>query len=308
MAQKDGKIFRRGIAALAVLVMLGTSVSAAGAPPPSGQSPCRAESGEAREDDTPTLKQAGRVFLSDAGRIWSSPARIKAKHIAPIVGLAAAAAFLIASDESIRDGVQTFAEKHAWVGDIAPIVTEMGGLAGFATAGAFFGAGLIFKDARARDTGYLAANAMLQSFVVDSFLKGMTGRQRPFVADGQDHWTGPAGLFKRFEKGGSGLYGSFPSGHSAAAFSLATVVALQYRHHAWVPVLAYTLATGAGLSRVALDRHWASDVAVGAVIGHLVARLVVRNHDRRRGIVPMFACTGRGISLSVFWDLDRTGR
>jgi len=308
MAQKDRKLFRRGIAALAVIAILGTSVSAAGAPLPSGQSPSRAESGEAREDDTLTLKRAGRRFLSDAGRIWSSPARIKAKHIAPIVGLAAATAFLIASDESIRDGVQTFAGKHAWVGDVAPVVTEMGGLAGFATAGAFFGAGLLFKDARARDTGYLAANAILQSFVVDSFLKGIAGRQRPFVADGQDHWAGPLGFFKRFEKGGSGLYGSFPSGHSAAAFSLATVIALQYRHHAWVPVVAYTLATGVGLSRVALDHHWASDVAVGAVIGHLVARLVVHNHDRRQRLVPMLACTGRGVSLSVFWDLDRTGR
>jgi membrane-associated phospholipid phosphatase len=143
---------------------------------------------------------------------------------------------------------------------------------------------------------------------VDSFLKGLTGRQRPFVADGQDHWAGPAGFFKRFERGGGGLYGSFPSGHSAAAFSLATVIALQYRHHAWVPVVAYTLAAGVGLSRLALDLHWASDAAVGAVIGHFVARLVVSNHHRRRRIVPMLACTGRGVSLSVFWDLDRTGR
>ena len=308
MTKKDGKPFRRGAAALAVLVLLGTAGSAAGAPPPCGQSPSQAESGEARADDALTLKQAGREFLSDAGRIWSSPARIKAKHIAPIVGLAAATALLIASDESIRDGVQTYAGGHAWVGDVAPVVTEMGGLAGIATAGAFFGAGLLFKDARARDTGYLAANAILQSFVVDSFLKGMTGRQRPFVADGQDHWAGPSGFFTRFDKSGSDLYGSFPSGHSAAAFSLATVIALQYSHRAWVPVVAYTLAAGVGLSRVALDRHWASDVAVGAVLGHLIARLVVRNHDRRGRLVPTLACTGRGISLSVFWDLDRTGR
>jgi membrane-associated phospholipid phosphatase len=251
-----------------------------------------------------TLKEAGREFLSDTGRIWSSPARIKAKNIIPLVGLAAAAAFLIVSDESIRDGVQTYAGKHAWVGDVAPVVTEMGGLAGFATAGAFFGAGLIFKDTRARDTGYLAANAILQSFLVDSFLKGMTGRRRPFVVAGEDHWSGPEGFFKRFEKGQGDSYTSFPSGHSAAAFSLATVIAMQYRHRAWVPVVAYTVAAGVGLSRMALDLHWASDVAIGAVLGHLVARLVVRNHDRRQRVVPMLACTGRAVSLSVFIDLE----
>ncbi|MGZ5555581.1 MAG: hypothetical protein ACXW3H_07515, partial [Candidatus Aminicenantales bacterium] len=53
------------------------------------------------------------------------------------------------------------------------------GAAGFATAGAFFGTGLLFKDTRARDTGYLAASAILQSFLVDNVLKGLTGRQRP---------------------------------------------------------------------------------------------------------------------------------
>jgi membrane-associated phospholipid phosphatase len=304
MALKNGILVRAGAAGLVLVLVLGTSVAAAGAPPSAGQIPAPAEKTVLETSDRFTLKEAGREFLGDAGRIWSSPARIKTKHIVPLVGLAAATAFLIASDESIRDGVQTYAGKHAWVGDVAPVVTEMGGLAGFATAGAFFGAGLLFKDTRARDTGYLAASAILQSFLVDNVLKGLTGRQRPYVSGGQDHWAGPAGFFKRFEKGGGGLYGSCPSGHTAAAFSLATVIALQYRQHAWVPVVAYTLATGVGLSRLALDRHWASDVAIGAVVGHFVARFVVRNHDRRQRVVPMLACTGRAVAFSVFVDLD----
>ncbi len=304
MAPKNGILVRAGAAGLALVLFLSASVTAAGAPPPAGQIPAPAEKRVPETGDRFTLKEAGRQFLGDAGRIWSSPARIKTKHIVPLVGLAAATAFLIASDESIRDSVQTYAGNHAWVGDVAPVVTEMGGLAGFATAGAFFGAGLLFKDARARETGYLAASAVLQSFLVDNFLKGLTGRQRPYVDAGQDHWAGPAGFFKRFEKGGGGLYGSCPSGHTAAAFSLATVIALQYRQHAWVPAVAYTLATGVGLSRLALDRHWASDVAIGAVVGHFVARLVVRNHDRRQRVVPMLACTGRAVAFSVFVDLN----
>ncbi|RPJ02046.1 MAG: phosphatase PAP2 family protein [Candidatus Aminicenantes bacterium] len=310
MAEKERKLFRSGAAALAVLVVLGSSGSAAGAPPPSGQSSSRTESAESRENDPPlTLKQAGREFISDAGRIWSSPARIRNKHIGPLIALTAATALLIAADEPIRDGFQNFAERHGWAGDVAPVLSEAGGgIGAFAAAGAFFGAGLIFKDPRARDTGYLAVSAMLQCVIVNSFLKGMTGRQRPLVADGEDHWFGPSKFFARFEKGQSDSFASFPSGHAATAFSLATVVAIQYRHRGWVPVVAYSLAAGAGLSRMTMDKHWASDVAIGAVIGHLVARLVVRNHDRRRGIVPMLACTGSGVSLSVFWDLDRTGR
>ena len=298
----------RGAAALTfILLVLGTALPAPGALPTSGRPTVSSEDRTSAAEETLTLKQAGREFLSDAGRIWSSPARIKDKHIGPLVALAAATTFLIAGDEPIRDGVQTFAERHGWVIDVAPVVTEMGGIGAFATAGAFFGAGLIFKDARARDTGYLAASAILQCVVVDTFVKGMAGRQRPLVADGEDHWYGPAKFFSN-EPGTADAFGSFPSGHSATAFSLATVVAMQYGHRSWVPVVAYTLAAGVGLSRIAMDKHWASDVAVGAVIGHLVARLIVNNHDRHQRVVPMLACTRRGLALSVFWDLDPAGR
>jgi hypothetical protein len=71
-----------------------------------------------------------------------------------------------------------------------------------------------------------------------------------------------------------------------------------------VPVVAYTVAAGVGLSRMTLDRHWASDVAIGAVVGYVVGRLVVRNHDRHQRVIPMLACTGRTIALSVFVDLE----
>lgn len=257
--------------------------------------------------DVLSLKQAGSDFLRDAGQIWSSPARLRTKDIGPLISLSAVTGLLIALDEPIRDGIQAFAEKRAWVDDIAPVVTQMGGLAGFGTAAAFLGAGLIFKDAKARETGYLAMSSVLQSFLVENALKGLTGRQRPGVSDGEDKWSGPAAFFRRFASDGGDHYGSFPSGHTAAAFSLATVVAMQYGHHGWVPVVAYTLATGVGLSRMTMDRHWLSDVAIGALIGHLVARLVVRSHERRRRIVPALACTGRGFAFGASLDLGRRG-
>jgi len=293
---------------MALLIVLGTWVPAAGAPRSADQTQAKSEGRTSGTEDPLTVKQASREFLSDVGRIWSSPARIKDKHVGPLIALAAATTFLIAADEPIRDGVHSFAEKHAWVGDVSPVVTEMGGVGAFATAGAFLGAGLIFKDAKARDTGYLAASSIIQCVVVDNFLKSLTGRQRPLVADGEDHWFGPARFFSRFEAGTADAFGSFPSGHTAAAFALATVVSLQYPHRAWVPITAYTIAAGVGLSRMTMDKHWASDVAVGAVVGHLVARLVVNNHTRHHRVIPMLACSRKGLALSVFWDLDPAGR
>jgi membrane-associated phospholipid phosphatase len=252
----------------------------------------------------PGLKQAARDFIKDTGRIWSSPFRIKDRQVGPLIALAAATACLIAADEDIRGGFKSYSDGHGWVGDVGPVITQMGGLGAAATAGIFFGAGLIFKDERARDTGYLAACAMAQSFLVEHALKGLTGRQRPYVADGEDHWAGPTGFFKRYDPDYDGLYDSFPSGHTATAFSLATVVALQYRRRPWVPILAYTIAAGVGLSRVTMDRHWMSDVFVGAVVGHFVARLVVRGHARRQRLVPVLGCSGRGITLGFHYNLD----
>jgi undecaprenyl-diphosphatase len=57
---------------------------------------------------------------------------------------------------------------------------------------------------------------------------------------------------------------SFPSGHTASSFAAATALAFFYPRAA--PV-AYTVATGVGLSRVHLGVHFPSDAAVGGVIG-----------------------------------------
>lgn len=257
-----------------------------------------------RASRAPTLEKAAKDFLRDSGRIWSSPFRLKPKHIGPLVLAAATTAVLIALDEDVHRGFETYAEEHGWVGDAGPVITTLGGAGAWAAAGLFYGTGLIFKDDRARDTGYLAASAILQSFLVSHAVKGLAGRQRPLAAGGEDRWNGPAGFFKRYDPDNYGLYDSFPSGHAATAFSLATVVALQYRHRVWVGIAAYTLAGAAGLSRVSESRHWMSDVFIGAALGHLVARLVVHNHVKRRRLVPVLACSGRAVAVGFHYALD----
>lgn len=61
---------------------------------------------------------------------------------------------------------------------------------------------------------------------------------------------------------------SFPSGHTATAFMTATMLAKEYGHLSpWVSIGAYTVAAGTGLMRMANNKHWVSDVMVGAGIG-----------------------------------------
>lgn len=77
---------------------------------------------------------------------------------------------------------------------------------------------------------------------------------------------------------------SFPSGHTAQAFATATFMAKEYGHKSiWYSIGAYTMATGVGAMRVMNNRHWVSDVLVGAGIGILSTNLVYLTHQYRWG-------------------------
>ena len=67
-------------------------------------------------------------------------------------------------------------------------------------------------------------------------------------------------------------YSSFPSGHTAAAFTTATV--LSYYFKKWI-IPAFAAAVCAGLARIYLLVHYPSDVVAGAIIGILVSLCVI---------------------------------
>jgi len=246
-----------------------------------------------------TFGSLSHDFLKDAGEIWSYPVHIRTRDVLPIAGIAVLTGFLIGNDVAIRRGFLDYQDRHAWVRAVSPVISKMGTYGAWGTAAAFLCVGLLAKDDTAVETGALATSAMLQSAILASFLKGLTGRQRPFWADGVDHWSGPVGFFKRLQSGFSGKYNSFPAGHSITAFSLATVVAMQYRKSVWVPILAYTTATGVGLSRVTENKHWLSDVLVGGVLGHVIGRLVVLNHRSRYHTPPTAGVVQSSLSFAV---------
>lgn len=62
---------------------------------------------------------------------------------------------------------------------------------------------------------------------------------------------------------------SFPSGHTATAFMAATILHKEYgaTKSYWYSVAGYSLAAATGVCRVLNNRHWVSDVLVGAGIG-----------------------------------------
>jgi hypothetical protein len=91
---------------------------------------------------------------------------------------------------------------------------------------------------------------------------------------------------------------SFPSGHSSAVFATAMVLQEHYGWKAGLP--AFAAATLTAGSRITVNKHWASDVTFGAVLGMVAARTVTI-HLRARSLTasPMLVEGGAGIRFTV---------
>jgi membrane-associated phospholipid phosphatase len=141
----------------------------------------------------------------------------------------------------------------------------------------------------------LAAEALLNAGLWNVALKKLTRRTRP-VAGGHGEFLEDHPLQGQSTD-------SFPSGHSMGAFAVATVLADEYRDRRWVPWAAYATAGLIGGSRLSLDRHFPSDVIVGALLGHSIGKMVTARQqghgDEPTGrIEPVFTPGGEGFGIT----------
>ena len=140
-------------------------------------------------------------------------------------------------------------------------------------------------------TGRDALVAMGVAGLLTTAVKIAVGRARPEANLGTDY-------FAPFRSPTHD--NSFPSGHTSQAFSLAAVIAAHTRQ----PMLRFTVygaAAVVGIARVAADRHFASDVVGGAILGTLVGRGVVHHFASgasRVGLAPMVAPRRVGLALN----------
>lgn len=102
---------------------------------------------------------------------------------------------------------------------------------------------------------------------------------------------------------------SFPSGHTATAFSTAHFMFKEYKdEHFWLSLSGYSFAAFTGIYRTLNDKHWVGDVAAGAGIGILSTELAYwlypkiktvfnRKKDRASMIMPFYQNKSIGLSL-----------
>jgi hypothetical protein len=102
---------------------------------------------------------------------------------------------------------------------------------------------------------------------------------------------------------------AFPSGHTAQAFVAATFLHKEYgEDHPWISVAGYVAASGVGVLRILNNKHWVSDVLVGAGIGILSTNIVYATHRYSWGkrktksmatILPTYQRGAAGLYVSI---------
>jgi membrane-associated phospholipid phosphatase len=233
---------------------------------------------------------------------------------------------LIKNDAAIDENYFRYLKpKSELVEEVSPRITMLGeSYAGYFLIG-YAGYSFIGKDYKAWRTSLLATEACLSAGLWVRLGKMMTSRERPSVS----YWTGvEGGQWRGFVSPFSDLYKSrsvstfdaFPSGHTSAAFSIATVFAMQYSDKKAIPPVAYTVASLVGISRLTEHEHWVSDIFVGGIIGYLCGRQVVlydrkvfarsapealegstHSQSRKKKAEWSFAPAGNGLGLVASW-------
>jgi undecaprenyl-diphosphatase len=162
---------------------------------------------------------------------------------------------LFAQDYTIRGYVKTNIKAGEWESTVQTLNKFGDGWVQAVITFIMIFAGYLKKKANLRKTGIYGLLAIIAAGIVVQIIKHIIGRPRPTMVDGGIKDLGPSLAI--------GL-DSFPSGHTASSFALAAVLSAVYPKGRYV---FYSLAGIAGLSRIYLDSHFASDVFAGAIIG-----------------------------------------
>ena len=186
---------------------------------------------------------------ADSTHVYNKPYTFRAeKFIVPAVFVASGTVLLATTDRKIKYygkdyGLGSYAEDYI---EFTPLV-----------------AGYIFEMAgmKARTDGVnriaIGLKAAAINFGTTSLLKIIAHKNRP---DGTNNR-------------------GFPSSHTASAFASATGLAIEYgKDYPWVPYASYTVAAGVGALRIAHNKHYLSDVLVGAGIGILSTKVAYWTH------------------------------
>src|SRR5262245_35974259 len=198
-----------------------------------------------------------RNVLHDQKAIFTSPFHINRDNAKWWIFFGAATGTLIAHDQRISDTLpqKTFLTKPSkWASRLGADYSI------YPLWATFYLVGKAGDNPRARDTGRIGIEALIDADITVNALKLVTQRPRP------ENKGDGVGFFK----GGD----AFPSGHAIKSWALARVLAREYPEQKIIPILAYGTASAVSVARFGGRRHSASDALAGAAMGFFIGDFV----------------------------------
>ena len=209
-------------------------------------------------------------YFSDAGKLYSAPFHWTGKDWLKTGVIVGVGLGIYSLDDNIQQWSTSHRSKTSQ--DISSIAEKFGNTGSTTIAlGVTLISGLISQNQKMQDVSLLALKSSLLSGLLAQTIKNIGHRSRPNSGDSKNSWHGPSI---------GGKHKAFPSGHTATAFALATTLSQIYKDKKWVVISAYSLATVAGLSRIHDNKHWATDVFAGAVLGYFTSKTILKNEKK----------------------------
>ncbi len=208
------------------------------------------------------VKNFMRDFGADQKAIWTSPFRMNRKQLLThALPLAVGTGALIAADRSIERELPNSPTQIRWGNRVSRVGAAY-------TLSAMVGipllAGAHDRRSTSASVGRAGALALADAMVVSTVLKYSLGRERPDTPGGNG----------RFFQGGN----SFPSGHAMTSWAVGMAIVNNRRAPKWLKITAFAAATAISCARVAANRHWASDVFAGGMMGAMIGTHAVRGN------------------------------
>ncbi|MDP4284928.1 MAG: phosphatase PAP2 family protein [Bacteroidota bacterium] len=220
---------------------------------------------------------------SDIKQSFTKPFHTTGKDWGNLGKFALVTGALSFADEPIQKGALKLRGNHPGLVNVSKYITDFGGAYEGYTLAAFGAYGFIFNNKKMQTATLLATQAYIAGAAVGGVTEFLSGRTRPsYYTAGTEAEPKFLGPFSKTANTSvvKKINSSFPSGHTTVSFAAATVFAMEYRDKPIVPIIAYSAATMIGLSRISENKHWATDVLVGAALGILTGREVVNNYHR----------------------------
>lgn len=238
------------------------------------------------------IVNGSRRLADESVDLITTPLQVENGNFLITMGVAGAVGVTYLFDRQIQKKVTAHPTRS--LNNAADIGSSIGNpYAHIGFAALVYGGAILADSAKWKETAEMIGEALVLADAATFIIKESSGRGRPSVTSSKNDFK-PFSFKKDYD--------SLPSMHTSSSFALASVLAATSDSIA-MKAAYYGAATFVGFSRMYQNKHWASDLLLGAVTGELCGRVVTSYHagKNRLSLVPQADSHGAGMALVGRW-------